>query len=115
MNHFSVLPKLVFIPLSADQSRWFVICQPKYIIHNTSMHCFQLNAITSWIDGGLMYGVSKAWADNLRCFRDGKLAKSSKGNWPEENEIGLPMENKPPPTMHEILNGERLFSKFRND
>ena len=60
-----------------------------------------------------MYGTSKAWADNLRCFRDGKLVKSKKGNWPEENDIGLPMENVPPPTMHKLLNGERLFSKFR--
>ena len=29
----------------------------------------QMNEITPWIDGGLTYGVSKAWADGLRLFR----------------------------------------------
>ena len=28
-----------------------------------------MNEITPWIDGGLTYGVSKAWADGLRLFR----------------------------------------------
>ena len=29
-----------------------------------------MNEITPWLDGGLTYGVSKAWADGLRLFKD---------------------------------------------
>ena len=28
-----------------------------------------MNEITPWIDGGLTYGVSKAWADGLRLLK----------------------------------------------
>ena len=28
-----------------------------------------MNEITPWIDGGLTYGVSKAWADALRLLK----------------------------------------------
>ena len=36
----------------------------------------QMNEITPWMDGGLTYGVNKAWADGLRLFRS---------NCPERN------------------------------
>ncbi len=57
-----------------------------------------------------MYGVAKAWADALRSFKDGKLAKSEDGNWPQENEIGLPMANPPPPANHKLFDAKRFFS-----
>ena len=57
-----------------------------------------------------MYGVAKAWADALRSFKDGKLAKSEDGNWPAENEIGLPMANPPPPANHKLMDAKRFFS-----
>lgn len=69
-----------------------------------------MNEITPWIDGGLTYGVAKAWADALRSFKDGKLAKSEKGNWPEENELGLPMANPPLPSVHQLRKVSRFFS-----
>jgi dual oxidase len=59
-----------------------------------------------------MYGVAKAWADALRSFKDGKLARSKLGNWPQENDIGLPMANPPPPAIHDLKNADRFFSKF---
>ncbi|XP_046845729.1 dual oxidase 2-like isoform X2 [Xenia sp. Carnegie-2017] len=70
----------------------------------------QLNEITPWLDGGLMYGVAKAWADALRSFQDGKLAHSKYGTqWPHENEIGLPMANPPPPANHKLKDAKRFF------
>lgn len=75
----------------------------------------KLNEITPWLDGGLMYGVAKAWADALRSFKDGKLATSQKGNWPQENDIGLPLANPPPPSYHKLLDAKRFFSmSFQN-
>lgn len=68
--------------------------------------------MTPWIDGGLMYGTSKVWANKLRSFKDGQLAKSTAGNWPEENKDGLPMENPPPPTEHKLMKTDRLFSEY---
>ncbi|XP_071487821.1 dual oxidase 2-like [Diadema antillarum] len=60
----------------------------------------QLNEITPWIDGGLMYGVTKAWADALRSFEGGRLADNSREGepqFPEVNTLGLPMANPPNP------------------
>ena len=59
-----------------------------------------------------MYGVAKAWADALRSFEGGKLAKSKKGNWPAENDIGLPMANPPPPANHKLMDAKRFYSKI---
>jgi hypothetical protein len=40
---------------------------------------------------------------------------SEKGNWPQENEIGLPMANPPPPANHKLMDAKRFFSKFLRD
>ncbi|XP_033120692.1 dual oxidase-like isoform X2 [Anneissia japonica] len=72
----------------------------------------QLNEVTPFLDGGLIYGTSKAWADALREFEGGRLTKSSRGNYPQENDIGLPMANPPPPveaSNHTLKNAERFF------
>ncbi|XP_077863233.1 dual oxidase-like [Saccoglossus kowalevskii] len=69
----------------------------------------QLNEITPYIDGGLMYGTSKAWADALRSFEGGRLAKSEIGNFPAENDIGLPMANPPAPADHKLKDAKRFF------
>ncbi|XP_015596349.1 dual oxidase [Cephus cinctus] len=66
----------------------------------------QLNEITPYIDGGLIYGTSKAWSDVLRTYAngtiapDGQLASSSNGAFPEMNKVRLPMANPPPPINH---------------
>lgn len=73
----------------------------------------QLNEITPYIDGGLTYGVSKAWADALRSFKDGKLASVNENGeeYPEINDIRLPMANPPPPKDHVLKKINRFWSK----
>ncbi|CAH1797386.1 unnamed protein product [Owenia fusiformis] len=84
----------------------------------------QLNEITPYIDGGLMYGVSKAWADALRVTKNGNLAPRGRlaaandtdpneGNYPEYNTIRLPMANPPPPADH-VLKPIKRFFKLGN-
>ncbi|KAK4871803.1 hypothetical protein RN001_015927 [Aquatica leii] len=66
----------------------------------------QLNEITPYIDGGLMYGITKQWADSLRTYSngtvdpDGLLAYSHDGLFPEYNTDRLPLANPPPPFHH---------------
>lgn len=72
----------------------------------------QLNEITPWFDGGLVYGISKAWADALREFDGGRLrsnAERGEPQYPEENTIGLPLANPPNPTLHKHLDSKRFF------
>ncbi|XP_071953912.1 dual oxidase 2-like isoform X2 [Antedon mediterranea] len=82
---------------------------------NPSVPREQLNEITPWIDGGLVYGTTKAWADALRSFKDGKLASNEdrgEPQFPSENIIGLPMANPPPPAesdQHTLRDVTRFF------
>lgn len=88
----------------------------------------QLNEITPFIDGGLIYGTSKQWADQLRTYANGsldpngKLAYSHGGLFPEYNHQRLPMANPPPPfkhaefvSKHEIYSVNRFFSKYKEN
>ncbi|XP_043487025.1 dual oxidase-like [Polistes fuscatus] len=68
----------------------------------------QLNEITPYIDGGLIYGTSKAWSNMLRTYANGTfdtngLLATSKDSYqyPEINTIRLPMANPPPPIRHD--------------
>ncbi|XP_063590443.1 dual oxidase-like [Penaeus indicus] len=68
----------------------------------------QLNEITPYLDGGLVYGTSKGWADALRTFANGSLAPDGLlashdelgEGFPAENAQRLPLANPPPPTKH---------------
>lgn len=74
----------------------------------------QLNEITPWIDGGLFYGTTKAWADALRSFVNGSLAcDDSECKFPRKNSIGLPMANPPPPRDH-VLKSAKRFNGLGN-
>ncbi|XP_034943061.1 dual oxidase 2-like [Chelonus insularis] len=68
----------------------------------------QLNEITPFLDGGLIYGTTKAWSNYLRMYSNGKmdpnglLASSHGEKFPEYNTVRLPMANPPPPTRHKL-------------
>ena len=86
----------------------------------------QLNEITPWLDGGLMYGVTKAWADTLRSFEGGNLASMTRDGVlstatqhvpiadqvPIMNNIGLPLANPPPPANQSLETVNRFWSKW---
>lgn len=95
--------------------------------HNFALFFFfkQLNEITPWLDGGLIYGTTKAWSDHLRLYKNGTLAPrgllatSHDGLFPDYNTLRLPMANPPPPfyhrdfvMKHETYKVERFFSKL---
>ncbi|XP_044256242.1 dual oxidase 2-like [Tribolium madens] len=69
----------------------------------------QLNEITPYLDGGLFYGITKQWADQLRTYEngtidpDGCLASSHDGLFPAYNTDRLPMANPPPPIYHSMF------------
>ncbi|XP_043256112.1 dual oxidase 2-like [Colletes gigas] len=82
----------------------------------------QLNEITPFLDGGLIYGTSKAWSNVLRTYsngtfdQNGLLATSHDNLYPEYNTARLPMFNPPPPlhhhkyiTQHHTEKVERFF------
>ncbi|XP_076057532.1 dual oxidase 2-like [Oratosquilla oratoria] len=68
----------------------------------------QLNEITPYLDGGLVYGTGKGWADVLRFLSNGELAPHGQLAWhdelgptfPARNVQRLPMANPPPPSKH---------------
>lgn len=70
----------------------------------------QLNEITPYIDGTLMYGVGKAWTDAIRELSEkypGRLKAQDPSapiseSFPADNDIKLPMANPPPPREHEL-------------
>lgn len=77
----------------------------------------QLNEITPWLDGGLTYGITKAWADALRSFTNGELLcragdpQNHRCPLPARNTIGLPIVNPPPPADHQLKSARRFFRK----
>lgn len=80
----------------------------------------QLNEITPWLDGTLVYGPLKAWADRLRTFGAngtyGALAalggqENIAEQYPVENNIGLPFANPPPPANRSLFTVDRFNSK----
>jgi dual oxidase len=85
-----------------------------YTGYNPNVPREQLNEITPWIDGGLIYGVAKVWADALRSFKNGTLACDTKNGeedcrFPIRNDLGLPMANPPPPRDHKLKSSRRFF------
>ena len=77
----------------------------------------QLNEITPWLDGGLVYGPVKAWTDAIRAFQDGWLAHQGtdiKDQFPIRNDIGLPLANPSPPANHSLYPVNRFWCKYNN-
>lgn len=89
--------------------------QTGYAPNNPRM---QLNEITPWFDGGLMYGPFKAWTDAIRSFTGGELAANDQtanlgDQYPQLNdELGLPYANPPPPFNNSLFPVNRFRSKL---
>ena len=69
----------------------------------------QLNEITPWMDGGLIYGTAKGWSHVLRTFPNGSLHPRGQlasdgdtgfGYFPARNTLRHPLANPPPPAFH---------------
>ena len=78
------------------------------------------------MDGGLVYGPFKAWADVLRTFEGGRLAHDPSPQFaegrpigeddfylqvPQVNDAGLPFINPPPPANHTLYEVNRFWSE----
>ncbi|MFO1062406.1 MAG: peroxidase family protein [Pirellulales bacterium] len=50
----------------------------------------QVNTITVWLDGSMIYGSDAATAAKLRTFQGGKLKQSADGSLPENNSTNFP-------------------------
>ena len=77
----------------------------------------QLNEITPYLDGNLIYGSGKAVSDAVRSFKDGRLATrddsvSIKDSVPKENDIRLPAANPPSPRDHVLRPVSRFYREF---
>jgi len=83
--------------------------------------CVQLNEVTPFFDGNLMYGPNKAWTDAIRLFKDGLLAATNDSTdpaaldrdryFPAINDIRLPFANPSPPRDHVLKPIKRFYSK----
>ena len=80
----------------------------------------QLNEITPWLDGGLVYGPVKTWTDAIRAFNKGYLTILGDKNittapisdmFPARNDIGLPLANPTPPANASLFPVNRFWSK----
>lgn len=83
----------------------------------------QINEITPYLDGQLMYGPAKAWTDAIREFKGGRLRALNdkpfpiQDSLPVANNIRLPFANPPNPrgtTRETRLKGVRRFWRLGN-
>ncbi|XP_059143544.1 dual oxidase 1-like [Physella acuta] len=79
----------------------------------------QINLVSSFLDGGVIYGTSKVWTSLLRSYKKGMLLSDSeddddddddiKSSFPAHNTERLPMFNAPIPRDHNMKPVDRLF------
>ena len=76
----------------------------------------QLNEITPFLDGQVIYGPSRAWTDAIRELKGGRLAGTNPGNIPQSfpfnNDIRLPYANPPVAREHVLKPVTRFHSKY---
>lgn len=77
--------------------------------------------MSSFLDGGVIYGTSQVWTSLLRSYKKGMLLSDRedddddddnvKSSFPAHNTEGLPMFNAPIPRDHNMKPVDRLFRK----
>lgn len=72
---------------------------------------FQVNRVTSWIDGSFIYSTSEAWINAMRSFKNGTLLSEPTNGFPVRNTMRVPLFNNPVPNILRTLSPERLFCK----
>lgn len=72
---------------------------------------FQINRVTSWIDGSFIYSTSEAWINAMRSFKNGTLLSEPTNGFPVRNTMRVPLFNNPVPNILRTLSPERLFRK----
>ncbi|XP_071091367.1 dual oxidase 1-like [Haliotis cracherodii] len=97
-------PEMPFLRSRYDQSTGYSPNNPRQ----------QLNEITPFLDGNLMYGFAKAWTDTLRSFEGGELIANDPNaplteSIPKINDIRLPMANPPAPKLHMLRPVSRFY------
>ena len=77
---------------------------------------FQLNEITPFLDGQVIYGPSRAWTDAIREFKGGRLAGTNVDNiaqsFPPNNTARLPYANPPVAREHVLKPVSRFQGNF---
>jgi dual oxidase len=73
---------------------------------------FQLNQVSSWIDGSFIYSTSEPWVNTMRSFRNGTFSTDATGKMPVRNSMRVPLFNNPVPHVMKMLSTERLFRKY---
>ena len=85
----------------------------------------QLNDVSPWFDGSLIYGQFKAWTDAMRSFENGELKAQGVGgvtfddvdieirnSLPIRNDNGLPLANPAPSVNESLFPVNRFWSKY---
>lgn len=79
---------------------------------NVSINLFQLNMVTSWIDGSFIYSTSETWVNTMRSFKNGTFKTDPSGLFPPRNKERAPLINAPPAHHLKMITPERMFCKF---
>ena len=80
----------------------------------TSLFVFQLNRMTSWIDGSFVYSTKEAWVNAMRTFVNGtfNMRGDPVTGMPMFNTQRIPMFNMPAPNVLKMQSPERMYRKL---
>ena len=83
-------------------------------IIGNSYFCFQLNRMTSWIDGSFIYSTQEVWVSKMRTFHgDGSLKWGKIPGLPPHNKKRVPLFNHQSPHFLRMTDLEKMFREYR--